>query len=419
MFRKRFAGCTALLSLLLCLASCQRQESSESDSAVTSRQQTQALRSLPYAGWVPVDEEGEKNSGVAVHEASRVFAGLNLLTPRDTASAYLLDMSGAVKQSWSVAGRTTSWLHVELAVGSDLLVIEKDRNLLRIDWDSEVRWIRRGRFHHDVAEATTGEIYATSRRERIVRIGDVEVPILDDLIEELTADGRLLRRLSLFDLFGDRLSDERAAGLRKWADENGIETAMAERTGDEIVIADSSPGDVFHLNSIEILDREIAGVGRPGDLLISLRNINTIAIIDVDAEKVMWTWGAGELEWQHHPTLLKTGNILVFDNGVRRKFTRVLEVEPCQKTIVWEYRGDPPEAFFSLSRGASQRLPNGNTLITESDNGRVFEIDADGQIVWDYYLPLTRQTKQGKQRSALYRMERIVDPERLGIAPVS
>jgi hypothetical protein len=40
---------------------------------------------------------------------------------------------------------------------------------------------------------------------------------------------------------------------------------------------------------------------------------------------------------------------------------------------------------------SAQRLPNGNTLITEGqggDRGRVFEVNPDKEIVWDYYMPL-------------------------------
>ncbi len=34
-----------------------------------------------------------------------------------------------------------------------------------------------------------------------------------------------------------------------------------------------------------------------------------------------------------------------------------------------------------------QRLPNGNTLITESSGGRIFEVTRDGEIVWEFFNP--------------------------------
>jgi hypothetical protein len=108
--------------------------------------------------------------------------------------------------------------------------------------------------------------------------------------------------------------------------------------------------------------------------------------------------------------MLPDGHILVFDNGVRRKYSRVLEVDPASGEIVWEYRGEVPELFYSEARGSAQRLPNGNTLICESDRGRAFEVTPGGEIVWLWKNP----DIQGGRRSTVYRMTRlprdVVDP---------
>jgi len=83
----------------------------------------------------------------------------------------------------------------------------------------------------------------------------------------------------------------------------------------------------------------------------------------------------------------------------------VVELDPVTKRIVWEYKR---KDFFSLKRGASQRLKNGNTLITESDKGRVFEITPDGVIVWEFYSKSVKE----KLRKAIYRMKRIKNNKR-------
>ena len=54
---------------------------------------------------------------------------------------------------------------------------------------------------------------------------------------------------------------------------------------------------------------------------------------------------------------------------------------------MWEYRAPEPTDFYSGSRGSNQRLPNGNTLIADSDSGRAFEVTSEGEIVWDYAVP--------------------------------
>jgi hypothetical protein len=38
-------------------------------------------------------------------------------------------------------------------------------------------------------------------------------------------------------------------------------------------------------------------------------------------------------------------------------------------------------------KGSAQRLRNGNTLVTESAFGRIFEVDRGGQVCWEYVVP--------------------------------
>ena len=126
--------------------------------------------------------------------------------------------------------------------------------------------------------------------------------------------------------------------------------------------------------------------------MVCLRDLDLIAIVSPDSAKPVWSWGDGELERPHHPTLLENGNILVFDSGTTRGFSWVKELDPITKTVEWEYKADPPEEFFSNKRGVSQRLSNGNTLITESNPGRVFEVTLSGEKVWEHYSLGTTET---------------------------
>ena len=68
--------------------------------------------------------------------------------------------------------------------------------------------------------------------------------------------------------------------------------------------------------------------------------------------------------------------------------------------VVWSYAADD---FFSRLRGSVQRLSNGNTLITESDAGYVFEVDESGRTVWKFANPTVDD--QGI-RDAIWRMTR-------------
>ena len=134
-----------------------------------------------------------------------------------------------------------------------------------------------------------------------------------------------------------------------------------------------------------------------GDILLSFRNISTLVRINRKTGAIEWKVGAPPLSGQHAPVPLPNGNILLFDNGPFRAdtgvqpFSRVLEIDPHTKDIVWKYQdGISPGSqhfFFSSRISNAQRLPNGNTLINDGLYGRFFEVTADGDVVWEYVNP--------------------------------
>ena len=145
-----------------------------------------------------------------------------------------------------------------------------------------------------------------------------------------------------------------------------------------------------------------------GNWLITARHGSIILILDQN-RKIAWKAVAhdipGHIEGPHGAQILSTGNMLIFDNGRYRGRSRVIEIDPLTKTIIWEYsRKD----FFTLSQGYAQRLPNGNTLITESEKGHAFEITGEGDVVWELYNPDMQNDPAFPQRQGtrewIYRM---------------
>ncbi len=57
--------------------------------------------------------------------------------------------------------------------------------------------------------------------------------------------------------------------------------------------------------------------------------------------------------------------------------------------IVWMYGSRSGQNFFSHIGSGAQRLPNGNTLICADTEGHIFEVTADGELVWEYINPVT------------------------------
>jgi hypothetical protein len=78
-----------------------------------------------------------------------------------------------------------------------------------------------------------------------------------------------------------------------------------------------------------------------------------------------------------------------------RDYSRVLEFDPINLKVAWQYTPQEAELvqpvdsnrFYSPFISSAQRLPNGNTLITEGSGGRIFELTRDHEIVWEYISP--------------------------------
>ena len=151
--------------------------------------------------------------------------------------------------------------------------------------------------------------------------------------------------------------------------------------------------DIFHTNSVFVFDGSMAHLSpvfAKGLVMVSILKLDLLAIIDMDKEVAVWALGGlDDIKWhrQHDPQLLENGNMLLFDNRGYNKKSRILEFDPLTKDVKWQYVGREGEEFYSRAAGTVMRLPNGNTLITESDNGRAFEVTPELEMVWEFLNP--------------------------------
>lgn len=372
---------------------------------------TSELATLPYLTWVPTGSTAD-TSGVVYHDRARAFPGLNLYASRNLPAAFLIDMDGRVLHEWHAPiYQKDNWGHIEILPDDGLLVTVRQHLFLRVDRDSRIRWARSMRVHHDIA-AVDDTIYVLERKERIARIEGLPVPILDDCVVRMTMDGDVIDETSIFDVVRGHLARRQALRIYRWMLDPRVIRSLFPLLREEGFILDANrPVDVLHANTIEVIRQDRDDTFRRGNVIVCTRDLDRIWVIDLARRAVVWSWGEGELEWPHHPTLLANGNVLLFDNGSRRHFSRVLEIDPRANEIVWQYTAQDRSNFFSYTRGGVQRLPNGNTLITNSDSGHVFEVTADGEIVWEFLNPQVSADRT--TRAAIYRMMRIVDPRRV------
>lgn len=342
----------------------------------------QRMEALGYEAWV---KEGEVpgRTGVTLYDRRRTAPGYVLFPNRGSCNAQLIDNSGKVVHSWqgSLPG---FWSDVELMPDGALYVVGATddefahqltaRYLRKLSWDGKVLWQSSFPAHHDVERAPGGRLLTLSSVERETETFGRGRRLIDDHVVVLDAEGRTLEELSLHDLF--LASPE---GVRF-----GPYHRLEQRNGNIVL-------DAFHANSVQWIEPgKLAGkhpVYREGNFLVCIRHQNVVVVIDPRKRKIVWSWGQGTLEGPHSARMLASGNVLVFDNGLARRTSRILEVDPRTSRIVWSYEAPNPKEFFTPYGGSCQRLKNGNTLIAETRRGRLFEVDARGRIVWSFVNP--------------------------------
>ncbi len=323
-----------------------------------------ALRSLPYLQSRP-DQHGDR-SGVVVHDPERAMAGVNFYNSYGRSAAHLIDMNGQVLHEWSYPYREGDWFHAELMTDGAVLVVVENEGLLKIDKESRLLWSFESRVHHGLA-VEDGDIFLLVSEPVLVPEIHPTAAVLDERITVVSGDGIKKTEISL-------LQAIRASSY-----------AFLLPTARQLDLEGVDQLDLLHANHVEVFDGSrdhVSPLFRRGNILVSLKHLNVIAILDGTTHEILWLWGPNNLALQHHPVLLENGRILLFDNGTEE--SRVLELDVPTGTVTWHYEADE---FFSEWGGSNQRLENGNTLITNSATGYVHEVTPEGKIVWSFANP--------------------------------
>jgi hypothetical protein len=350
-----------------------------------------------------------------------------------SAQARLIDMDGNEVHTWDRAGFPTKMIDPAQIGGQKGVVgvqissmksngigiipglpdVYQNKEVGLVDWDSHVLWKGGAsapsgglRQHHDWARLPDGNVLVLGSWPHVLPAFGKRT-MYDDVIYELDKDGKIVWTW----IMSDHLNE---LGFSAY----------------QLGLIHKTPGqDYFHVNDMEPLGPNHwfnSGDARfaPGNIMISSRNANFTVIIERKTGKIVWRIGpnypgrnlllkadvtpepVNQISGQHDPHMIPeglpgAGDILVFDNQGEAGYppaaldplggTRVLEINPATKQIVWEYTArssqQPEWAFYSPIVGSAQRLPNGNTLIDEGTDGRVFQVTPGGDIVWEYVSP--------------------------------
>ena len=361
--------------------------------------------------------------------------------------AYVADDTGVILHQWSHPAHQPrpeddppsylrGWNHVEVDASGNLFAIVPLGALLKLTPTSKLEWSCDVAAHHDLAIDDTGCVLVLTEAPRRVVVGGRSHVVLDNLVTFVDQGGAVQAEVSLYDVLRTdqglrRIIDDSTRRLgaefrcREWpAPGEDISLAVVRETRAILQTATyhgeprralrrlralpGSPCDVLHTNTLELLDVHPEGIWEHGDVMLCMRQLNTIAVVDLARAEVRWWWGPGELSGPHQPSMLPDGRVLVFDNGVDLGRTRLLAVDPGTHEVVWSWLARPPHSFFCPLAGGCEAVANGNLLVTNSTTGAAFELSMDGRIVWQLTLPVDVYGA-GRGRVSIYRMS-VVDP---------
>lgn len=366
----------------------------EAQDRTLTEEELDRLEGLKTLGYLAGQDAAPATGGVVLHEADAAWDGLNLYTSGHAPEAILMDMDGRVLHRWTRnwddiyptrKNRVPlqGWRRARLLPDGGLLAIFEGDGLVRLDRDSNVVWASDAHAHHDLALLPDGGvailIWEAMEIPRLERSGAVIV----DFIVILDADGRERRRIPILEAF-----------------ENSPFAPLLDRA--------AKGNDMMHTNTLHRLDGRFAArdpAFREGNFLISSRYMDTVAIVDPDAGKVVWAL-TGAWRRQHEPSLVGEGSLLLFDNLGLERFSRVLEIDPWTGKVLWSYGDADGQRFYSEACGTAQRLENDNTLVTVSDRGRAFEVTRDGRRVWEFVSP-ERAGERNELIATLYDVQRL------------
>jgi Arylsulfotransferase (ASST) len=355
--------------------------------------QTQYDSPFPSGFWEPARTA---RGGVTTYDPAKALNGYTLFTSGEGQRAALISMTGEVLHEWQLPfsaiwdetaqvkkPRPDEMIHYRTAhlyPNGDLLAIYEalgdtpwGYGLVKMDKNSRPIWKYLGGAHHDLDIAPDGNIYVLTHEVGttiVDRWRHLKPPRIDDFVVVLSPDGEVLKKVSVLDAL--------------------VASPYARMLN---TVAWYSKDDYLHTNAIDVVAEpaamRVSGV-RGHQVLLSMRELGAIGLLDLDRE--VFTWALrGSWIGQHDPDLLPNGNMLLFDNyghygegGI----SRVIEFDPKTLGLVWSYTGDARRPFESKLRSSQERLANGNTLITESDGGRLFEVTRAGEIVWEYINPI-------------------------------
>ncbi|MCM0754657.1 aryl-sulfate sulfotransferase [Desulfovibrio aminophilus] len=356
-------------------------------------------------------------TGVITYDEQAAAKGYILLSPTVKCNVtYLINREGDVVHQWNCAyppGLYATFLpNGHLLRGAALpeppVKIGGAAGMVQeLDWDGNVLWEYKMFSpdeiqHHCFDRMPNGNtlILGWERKTKQEALDKGRIP---DTYPEVT----VLQGVPMRDFWSDFVREVDPQGRTVWEwrvwdhigagpDQFDINYRLPLNVGE-----DYASFDWTHFNTVEYLPAT-------DQILLNSRNFSEVYILDHKSGEIVRRWGNPSAYGQgrkpgwydsgdqrifgsHHAHMLENGHVTIFDNGSERPEgtrSRVVEVNLENGEVVWEYAAHGRNSFFSYRQGAAQRLENGNTLVTSTQQGHLFEVTPEGKVVWEFVNPI-------------------------------
>lgn len=367
---------------------------------------------LPVRNWYYLEHDDEER--ISVVDLSRTYEELTLITTIDenrSLRVKVIDLQGEEIYRWTIdwfeiwpdadhipfdklpKARPGTHIHgSKILSNGDIIFNFENLGLVKLDACGSTIWKLAQPTHHSIHVAENGDIWLPGQvnyNDTWDEFPSFKPPFKDDTILQVSASGKIKSQQSLMKL------------LRI----NGLDGLMFMST---LKSRNPSPsGDLFHMNDVELFPEALEeGFFKHGDVLISLRNINTVLVYEPNTLKIKFI-SIGRFVRQHDPDFIDGNTISIYDNnnvpGSTHKKSRVLLLSATSNDVKIVFEGSEEVPFFSNIMGKHQWLPNGNLLLLESMNGRLMELSPEFDLVWEYNNIL----KSGNSRAIMEGGERL------------
>jgi hypothetical protein len=263
----------------------------------------------------------------------------------------------------------------QILPSGDLVANFHGLSTFRMDPCGNVVWKLQNYGHHSLELTDDGAMWVGAERgyEEGTRYPNYAADSDYWVLQKISLDGTILRNIDVLDV------------LHK----NGLEGLMYLSTTSDKYTAVF--GDTMHLNDVEAYPSGWPSqVFSPGDIMFSLRNINSVLVIDPETLQIKFRT-TGRVLRQHDPDFMPGDRISIFDNhnltpdlSFADSASRVVEIDARTGALRDILDGAGPTYFFSQRAGSHQRLPNGNILVQSESGGRVMEFLPDGRLAWSW-----------------------------------